>query len=288
MEHPLPATPWPLLLLCAVDSSDRSSGALKAAIDLAERSSSPLHLVNAWRSQGRGSQGSTGSQQLLAAAQAEATEHGVSATPHSHEGPPSAVIIQVATSIGAQLVIIGGSHRGSLAVRVFGSIVRDMAERCTVPMLVVNSAAPWPPTTVLAGDDGTPSAESAAALGYALGCLYSAPTVLLEAIQNEAGASDNQLAYRRAQAAAHLQQRSQEFGRSEQHGDTPTSQVISGNVATTIADLSSESRGMLVAVGRRTDHARSPTSVSDSLLTDLHGSVLLWPARASWRPPLPS
>jgi len=80
------------------------------------------------------------------------------------------------------MLCVMGQHRHSRVGRLFfGSVAAEILRVTLRPLLLVSSAAGWPPTRLLVGDDGSPAALAAARLAAQITSLYHAELQLVRA-----------------------------------------------------------------------------------------------------------
>ena len=62
---------------------------------------------------------------------------GIRATARHVSGKPADAILEVAEETGARMIVVGSGSRGALASALLGSVVMNLAQRATVPLLLV-------------------------------------------------------------------------------------------------------------------------------------------------------
>lgn len=77
-------------------------------------------------------------QEALASALALAKSAGVEVAPHIGVGDPSTVILEYATSLSADEIVMGRHGRGVLADSLIGSVAQKIAHRATMPVVLVH------------------------------------------------------------------------------------------------------------------------------------------------------
>jgi nucleotide-binding universal stress UspA family protein len=95
---------------------------------------------------------------VLQAAVASISETGVAARRRLGVGRPATLIVELASELRAELVIVGSRGRGPLASMLLGSVSAEVVDRAPCPVLVVR--APLSERVLLAVD-GSASAEAA-------------------------------------------------------------------------------------------------------------------------------
>jgi nucleotide-binding universal stress UspA family protein len=140
------------VILVGIDFSETSKSALRAAENLAHLApDSELHLVHAlgWPVVPFGSRDLIASSQLGFAADLERAQEeldklvepairGVSrVTGHLKIGPPAKIIVQLATDISADLVVVGTHGRSGFDRLLFGSVAEKVVRTAPCPVLTV-------------------------------------------------------------------------------------------------------------------------------------------------------
>ena len=65
------------------------------------------------------------------------TGHGVEATAEVRSGRPVPGLLTAADELGADLIVVGASHRGKVAARLLGDVSLELVQRSTRPVLVI-------------------------------------------------------------------------------------------------------------------------------------------------------
>jgi nucleotide-binding universal stress UspA family protein len=138
-------------ILIATDGSEPAGQALDVAIDLARQTGATLQVlsVRPQRPAGRAGAGPAileveeldGPEHIAEAAALRAREVGVAATPHSGHGDVVNVISDAATSLHADLLVVGSRGHGALSGAVLGSVSHALVSRSPVPVTIVRQAA---------------------------------------------------------------------------------------------------------------------------------------------------
>ncbi len=141
-------------ILCPVDFSDLSERGLRYAVDLASQISaevvllyvhelsdylvppSPAALIDMWPTALE-----TARRDLVALA-ARYAGHGVTVSAVVREGVARSEIVQAASDLDAQLIVIGAHGRGGMSRLLLGSVADRVLRRSPVPVLVVRDPAP--------------------------------------------------------------------------------------------------------------------------------------------------
>jgi nucleotide-binding universal stress UspA family protein len=143
-------------IVVGTDGSNRAAIAVAHAIVLAKMSGAKLHVVHAVRpvasAVGAGvdfagaavaeanllhDQGDVICAQVLA----EAAREGVSAEMHNADGDPADVLIKVAESLKADLVVVGNKGMSGIRRFVLGSVPNKVSHHCPCSLLIVNTDA---------------------------------------------------------------------------------------------------------------------------------------------------
>ena len=182
-------------ILLATGGSRDAEPALLAAADLAKRSRATLHLVMAYdlppellymvpagavlgemldssEAAARAALGAGRSE----AASLGATVGGV----YAERGEVGNVVRDVAESISADLIVIGGRELGALHRLFTGSVSEAVLHKAYCPVLIVHGPEPsWPPAQMVIGFDESPAAKRAARLASTIAHLYPEVTTTL-------------------------------------------------------------------------------------------------------------
>jgi nucleotide-binding universal stress UspA family protein len=140
-------------ILLATDGSPSAEAATHEAIELAQATGSPLHVVTVWRAPfltGYGyapvafvpelakvEQEQAG--HVARAAVEQAAEAGVDATWELREGEAVEEICTAATEVGAEVIVLGAHGWGALQRLVFGSVSSGVLHRAQCPVLVAKA-----------------------------------------------------------------------------------------------------------------------------------------------------
>jgi nucleotide-binding universal stress UspA family protein len=138
-------------ILVATDGSEPSAQALEVAIDLAKQSGAALAVISVRppRAAGRGGTGAPmleveefeGPAHIAGAAVQQARDAGVTATPHEAHGDVVDCIVAAATTLGADLLVVGSRGKGPISGAVLGSVSHALVRRSPVPVTIVRHAA---------------------------------------------------------------------------------------------------------------------------------------------------
>jgi nucleotide-binding universal stress UspA family protein len=194
--QPAVGTSRSLALLLATDGSGDAAVACDAAVDLARRGGWRLHVVHAWQApipfpylgyltapdypreyRERGDSVVTEGRRRI-------EEHGGNVgSAQLVEGRPAEAILQVADSVGAGLVIVGSRGLGRLQRLALGTVSEEVLHHSRRPVLVVRGGADaWPPSHIVAADDGSAIAAEAARLAGVLAATLEVPLVLVQVL----------------------------------------------------------------------------------------------------------
>jgi nucleotide-binding universal stress UspA family protein len=181
---------FPTKILLATDGSEDAAQATTAAVDIAERSGSELHLIHVWhdvhtarahafvkrelRRQGR---------EILDEQVQRIEEMGGTVTrSHLREGRTFEEVIKLGDELEAGLLLVGSRGYRGLRRMLMGSQSEDIVHHADRPVLLVRRGENiWPPTRIVAGDDFSEDAKKAAELAAHLGKLFGARMLLLHA-----------------------------------------------------------------------------------------------------------
>jgi len=119
-------------IVVGTDGSERSAIAVAHAAALARTSDASLHLVTATKDAGT----VTGLEAQVAAAR----EKGVEAETHQAVGNPVTVVLDVATQVDADLIVVG--NRGMVGTRrLLGSVPNSLAHHARCAVMIVPTGA---------------------------------------------------------------------------------------------------------------------------------------------------
>jgi nucleotide-binding universal stress UspA family protein len=181
---------FPTKILLATDGSEDAAQATTAAVDIAERSGSELHLIHVWhdvhtararafvkrelRRQGR--------ETLDEQVQRIGEMGGTVTRSHLREGRTFEEVIKLGDELEAGLLLVGSRGYRGLRRMLMGSQSEDIVHHADRPVLLVRRGENiWPPTRIVAGDDFSEDAKKAAELAAHLGKLFGARMLLLHA-----------------------------------------------------------------------------------------------------------
>ena len=184
---------FPTKILLATDGSEDAAQATTAAVDIAKRSGSELHLIHVWHDvhthrshayvkrelqrQGR---------EILDQEVQRIEEMGGTVTrSHLRKGRTFEEVIKLGDELDAGLLLVGSHGYRGLRRMLMGSQSEDIVHHADRPVLVVRGGEnAWPPARIVAGDDFSEDAGKAAELAANLGKLFGVPMLLLHAAPN--------------------------------------------------------------------------------------------------------
>jgi nucleotide-binding universal stress UspA family protein len=278
---------FPTKILLATDGSEDAAEAREAAVDLARRSGSELHLVHVWHDvpspyahafvkRELERQG----QEILDEQVKKIEEAGGTVTEaHLRGGRTSDEIIELSEELGAGLLVLGSRGHGAVRRLLLGSHSEAIIHHAHLPVLVLRCAENiWPPSRVVIGDDYSEDAKKAAELAANIAKFYEADTLLVHAyprlVEDSSDAEDAM-----QQAEEKLEERANNL--KDILGYEPRTTMTSGDATVTILEAAREGNGpTLVAVGSRglgaVGRARLG-SVSSKVVRAAPGATLVYP-----------
>lgn len=162
-------------IICGSDLSQASRGALEVACALAaQRGDREVVLVHAVDGE-PGGDAELAERLALLAAQAPAGD-GPSVRIELVIGPPDQVLVEVAESEGADLIVVAAQSRDERAASRLGTTAANVITRTHVPVIVVRDPAPWlafarghAPLRILLGIDDSATCDLGVQWTLALG-----------------------------------------------------------------------------------------------------------------------
>jgi nucleotide-binding universal stress UspA family protein len=286
---------FPTKILLATDGSEDARRATEAAVDLANRSQSELHVAHVWhdvpgfahafvkrelRRQG---------QEILDEQVQKIEEAGGTITQaHLRGGRTSDEVIKLSEELGVGLLVVGSRGLGTVQRILIGSHSEEIVHHARVPVLVVRRGeSAWPPSRAIIGEDFSDDARKAGELAGSIGALYGSQAVLVyahpdlpEVPPGEAReAAAQELSSVRDRDEDRLERRADEL--AEILGSRPEIKVSDGYPAAVILQAAhQESKPPLIAVGSRGLAGVRRTrlgSVSTKIVTAAPGPVLVSP-----------
>jgi nucleotide-binding universal stress UspA family protein len=138
-------------ILVATDGSESAADAVDAAIELAQQMGAKLQVlaVRPPLLHGRAGSGPAmteieelhGSEHIADAAVQRARAAGVESAPHVNHGPVAECIVQVATEVGAELLVVGSRGMGAVHGALVGSVSHALVSRSPIPVMIVRHRA---------------------------------------------------------------------------------------------------------------------------------------------------
>jgi nucleotide-binding universal stress UspA family protein len=245
-------THFPTRLLLATDGSENAAQATKAAVDIARRRGSEIHLIHVWhdvhtphahafvkselRRQGR---------EILDEEVKRIGEMGGTvAGSYLREGRTFEEVIKLGDELDAGLLLVGSRGYRGLRRMLMGSHSEDIVHHAHRPVLVVRCGENvWPPARIVAGDDFSEDAGKAAELAANLGKLFGAPMLLLHAVPNLSQVSGEAVEGKLEDRTGALK---------DILDEQPRSRVIAGDPPGALIEVVQEGEGpTLVVVGSR-------------------------------------
>lgn len=141
-------------IVVGTDGSDSAAGAVALAVDLAQRSGATLHVVSAYKdaltsvsvahvgavavpdSSETAAALKSASEEMLAEVAKGTVE--VPVKTHAVAGPPAEVLIGVAESVGADLIVVGSKGMKG-ARRLIGSVPNSVAHRAPCHVIIAKT-----------------------------------------------------------------------------------------------------------------------------------------------------
>ncbi len=285
-------------ILVATDGSKDAALAIRAAIDLSNKTGAELHVVHAWRE--LPAVPSLGAAVYSGAYEREEAEElleeqvglirdagGSVAEAHLREGRPAEEVATLAGELEADLVVVGSRGIGTVKRLVTGSVSEGIVHLAPCPVLVMRGGEEaWPPGDVVVGDDSSEEAKRAGELAAGLGQLFGAGALLVRAysLPRARSASARVAAIRMDDAGLQRDKEALEERAGELEsilGRSPHARMVAGDAAAVIQKLAEEGgKPALVAVGSRgLDASRRLVlgSVSTDTLRAVSGPVLIVP-----------
>jgi nucleotide-binding universal stress UspA family protein len=276
----------PTKILLATDGSEDAAQAREAAVDLARKSSSELHVVHVWhdvpspyahafikrelRRQG---------QEILDEQVRKIEEAGVKVTEaHLKEGRICDEVISLGEELGVGLLVVGSRGHGRIGRILMGSHSEDIVYHAHLPVLVLRCAEDaWPPVRVVIGDDFSEEAKEAGELAASIARLFEADTLLVRAYPHVLKESSD------PEAEESVWQSEKELeGRASRLknilGHKPRVEMVAGSPAEAILEAARAVGPTLVAVGSRglgTVERMRLGSVSTKVVRAAPGSALV-------------
>lgn len=165
-------------LLVPVDGSEPAEAALDHAIDVAAGTGAAVHLLYVADTNEESLVRTGGAvedvletegEEILEAAEARATDRGVTVRDRVIQGDPNTVIPRAAEREDAAAVVMGSHGRTGVRAYLLGSTTESVTNACSVPVMTVREGEDcrrrYPYQNVLVPTDGSEHAEAAVELG---------------------------------------------------------------------------------------------------------------------------
>jgi nucleotide-binding universal stress UspA family protein len=278
---------FPTKILLATDGSEDAAEAREAAVDLARRSGSELHLVHVWHDVPSPYAHAFVKRELKRQGQEIVDEQvrriedagGAVTKAHLRGGRTSDEVIELSEELGAGLLVLGSRGHGAVRRILMGSHSEAMIHHAHLPVLVLRSGRDiWPPAQVVIGDDYSEDAKKAAELAANIAKLYEADTLVVHAyprlVQDSSDAEGSM-----RQAEEELEERANDL--KDILGYEPRTTMTSEDAVLAILEAAREGDGpTLVAVGSRGLGAAGRArlgSVSTKVVRAAPGAALVYP-----------
>lgn len=249
----------PTKILLATDGSEDAAQAREAAVDLARKSSSELHLVHVWhdvpspyahafikrelRRQG---------QEILDEQVTKLEEAGGTVTEaHLRCGRTSDEVLELSEELGAGLLVLGSRGHGTIRRVLMGSHSEEIVHHAHLPVLVLRCVEDaWPPVRVVIGDDFSEEAKEAGELAASIARLFEADTLLVRVYPHLLEeSSDPEAEESVRQSEKELEERASRL--EGILGHKPRVEMATGRPAEAILEATRVDGPTLVAVGSR-------------------------------------
>lgn len=283
-------------ILLATDGSADADMAVRATVDLSQKTGAELHVVHAWHtvpSPHFGSWISGAFEQRAREVVDEQVEKikaagGEVSKDYLKKEPPAQAVLGLAAELNADLIVMGSRGLGPVKRLVLGSVSEEVVNRARRPVLLLRGGGEaWPPVRVVVGEDFSEDARRARELAGHLAPLFDAETLLAHVISLPATVPNVELqgadliGETRRQAEEHLAERAEELERSS--GSAPDTRAVVGYPARTLAEIAEEQKQTLLVVGSRGLNFVKRAmlgSVSSNLLRTVERPVLVVPPPA--------
>ena len=272
---------FPEKMLLATDGLENTTLAARAAVDLAKKGGSELHVVHAWHTIPsphfdrviRSGLEDVGREVLEEQVRWIEEEGGTVAGAYLREGQLVEAIVEQAEEVSAGLVVVGSRGLGRLGRLVMGSVSMGLVHRSHCPVLIVREGeGEWPPQRVLVGYGSFEDTERAGLLGASLGRALGAEVELVGVVGD---ASEEEL----RDLEQTLEARAGEI--QNVVGQRPRVRTSAGDVPETILGLQAqEEKPVLLSFGSKVLGRAGRVMVGevlDQVLSESKGPILVTP-----------
>ncbi len=283
----------PKTILLAIDGSEDAVLAAHAAVDLCQRLGADLHVVHAWQSIPSAHYESFINSSLEEMAQENLDEQtekikasgGGIAGAHLIKEPSAEAIVDLASEIDADLIVMGSRGKGLAKRILLGSVSEGVVHHAHVPVLLLRGGgAAWPPVRVVVGEDTSEDARRAAELAIRLSGLYEAEVLLAHVVSVQwivvkaRAQGINMVDDLMLQAQEHLDVQAKEL--EGVTGVLPHTRAVMGYAPLALAQIAEENQQTLTVVGSRGLNAVKRAmlgSVSSNVIRSVESPVLVVP-----------
>ena len=295
--------PWikPLeKVLVAVDGSEDSVLAVRAAADLSDRAGAELHVVHAWRdevppslptavtgefSEARERWEREAAEVLEVQAKLAENAGTAAAGAHLRKGRPAEEITDLAGELGVGLLVVGSRGLGAVKRLAVGSVSEGVVILSPCPVLVMRGGeGAWPPSRLVVGADSSAEARKAAELAVGLAGALGAEVVLIMAYLNPMPVGRERTPAYDAQAKRSSGEAWEALSRladglEDALGARPETRAVLGGAAAVLQEAAEEGEGQAIVVvgsrGRGAVTRFALGSVSMDVLRAVSGPVLI-------------
>ncbi len=283
----------PKTILLATDGSEDAVLAAHAAVDLCQRSGADLHVVHAWQSIPSARYESFINSSLEEMAQENLDEQtemiktsgGEITGAHLIKEPSAEAIVDLASEIDADLIVMGSRGKGLAKRILLGSVSEGVVHHAHVPVLLLRGGeAAWPPVRVVVGEDTSEDARRAAELAIRLSGLYEAEVLLAHVVSVQwmvvkaRAQGINMVDDLMLQAQEHLDVQAKEL--EGVTGVLPHTRAVMGYASLALSQIAEENQQTLTVVGSRGLNAVKRAmlgSVSSNVIRSVESPVLVVP-----------
>ncbi len=283
----------PKTILLATDGSEDAVLAAHAAVDLCQRSGADLHVVHAWQSVPSAHYESFINSSLEEMAQENLDEQtemiktsgGEITGSHLIKESSAEAIVDLASEIDADLIVMGSRGKGLAKRILLGSVSEGVVHHAHVPVLLLRGGgSAWPPVRVVVGEDTSEDARRAAELAIKLSGLYEAEVLLAHVVSAQwmvvkARAQGKNMADELIlRAQDHLAEQAKEL--EDASGVRPDTRAVMGYAPLSLSQIAEEKRQTLTVVGSRGLNAVKRAmlgSVSSNVIRSVESPVLVVP-----------